>query len=695
MKRNFKFYLLGTLALVSLVGCEPTLEAPTNLALLERTLTWDEVEGATSYKVLLNDEDDYEATQSEFVLPDEYFGPLTAKVASVKKNLVSHYSEALEVNAYLTLKTPKNLRQEGPNLVMWDEVNYANGYVVKIDGVEQYTLTNSFTVSISVPTSVSVLANGKETDYLLSSPFSESITLKVPLSQPQNLAFNNNVLSWNAVSNANSYQILVNNEEVITTSTSSYQFSEVFVGTINFKVKAMSDDANYYDSLYSELNVEIEPLKLATPQNVYLENGILYYDAVNLAETYAIYHNGVVLEEVSAITFSVPQAILNESGSYLQVQARSSIHHASELSLKVYLGALEIANEADLLNMTNTGFYTLVDNIILTSPWTPFAFEGILNGGGYTISNIEINHEASDDYGFFTKLIDATISNLTLEGDIYLTSTIHQISFGGLAGSTKDSIIHNVNINVDLEVVSLNGIANVGGLFGLVDGGEITNSLYDGDILTTHAITGGLVGNISSNESRITTITNSGSDGSILTVGGEQSYVGGFIGYLNNNNAAITNSRSLVDVSGTSYLGGFVGYMAFGQITNSYSRGTLETPSETLVHAGGFVGRLEGYNNKIKLSIAMMTININQKGSYIFVGSFSGVTPGGSYGGNIYENCYYDSTLSQFDRIGNSPNGRGDGISGKTSSELLQLTSLDGNVWSLNNTYPMLMWETV
>ncbi|NCA97550.1 MAG: hypothetical protein EOM77_05225, partial [Bacteroidia bacterium] len=225
-----------------------------------------------------------------------------------------------------------------------------------------------------------------------------------------------------------------------------------------------------------------------------------------------------------------------------------------------------------------------------------------------------------------------------------------------------------------------------------VNGGIINDCHADIALNGTNAISGGLIGKVSSNTSATTSITNSGFTGSVTVLGGEQSYAGGFIGMLANNNATISASRSSGVVTGTSYVGGFVGYMALGSIDNCYARGSIYASSTTLVHAGGFVGRVEGYNNRISYSIGMVKLMISQTGENIYVGSFSGVTPGGSYA-NIYSNCHYDSGLSNRDRIGNTSTGRGDGITGLSSSELLALTTFNTDVWSFAGEYPTLIWE--
>ena len=173
-------------------------------------------------------------------------------------------------------------------------------------------------------------------------------------------------------------------------------------------------------------------------------------------------------------------------------------------------------------------------------------------------------------------------------------------------------------------------------------------------------------------------------------IGGEQSPVGGFIGFLADNQMTISESIAYVNVTGIVYVGGFVGYLGGGSIDNSYVYGTLVATGNTLVHAGGFVGRLEGYNVFLENCLSMMTISIDTLGDYIFVGAFSGSTPGGAYG-NIYTDCYYDSELADILSVGN--NGVDNGINGVITSELNEISTFSNAIWSLSGIQPQLIWE--
>jgi len=176
----------------------------------------------------------------------------------------------------------------------------------------------------------------------------------------------------------------------------------------------------------------------------------------------------------------------------------------------------------------------------------------------------------------------------------------------------------------------------------------------------------------------------------MIVAGGEQSPVGGFVGQLLDNYAVISECKAEIDVTGPNYVGGFVGYMGSGQIEDSYARGAVSATATNIIHVGGFVGRMEGYNNNVSYGVAMVTVSVSE-GTYIYAGSFVGVTPGGTIA-TIYSNCVYDSTISALDRIGNTFTGRGDGITGISSSELLSLP-FNESIWDFGGAYPRLDWE--
>jgi hypothetical protein len=520
-----------------------------------------------------------------------------------------------------------------------------------------------------------------------SSQISDS-SIVLTLDTPTNIAFEDGIITWDEVDNATSYIISVNDDEYEST-TNSYHIGYDYVGSVTISIIATSSDSSFADSLPGTVTLTISQLILETPVNLVLTGSLLTFDAVDYATSYQIYFNDDLIDTVTNNQYTVSASVL-ASGGYLQVKAISTIHVSSPLSEKLFFGTTLITSEEELKSMLTTGAYTLANNITLTEPWTAKQFSGFFDGNGYTISGIEIN-SVDDNGGFFSSLTNARISDVHLIGAIDVIANTSGADFGGLAGTLIDSNVSSINVEMDINVESTNGIAHVGGLIGTLSNSNVTNSHYVGDIDTTNAITGGLIGR-AINPEHATTIDQSSSIATIVTIGGGQTPVGGFIGSLTNNHLTISTSKAEVNISGPVYVGGFVGYMGTGHINNSYAYGSLVATGTTLVQAGGFVGRMEGYNNTVAYSIARMSLDVQANGDYISVGSFVGVTPGGIYA-NIYNNCYYSNTVSTLDRIGNAPIGRGDGITGVSDTQLLELTQFDNQIWVFTGDVPRLFWE--
>jgi|GEM_PF-6348176 len=180
------------------------LETPTNVTLNDRTLTWDEVNGATSYVVLLNNEE-HTTNVNSLLLPATTYGVITVQVKAKTNDISSSYSEEQTFEAYLTLGVPQNLRQVGSK-IEWNEVTLATGYIVKINNSsEKYTVNNYYDITSDI-VKAKVLATAND-PYLRSSAYSEELLIKAQLGAPLNIVFNDGLLSWDEVSNALQYKI--------------------------------------------------------------------------------------------------------------------------------------------------------------------------------------------------------------------------------------------------------------------------------------------------------------------------------------------------------------------------------------------------------------------------------------------------------------------------------------------------------
>ena len=685
-------FLVFVLAACFLTACGK-FGMPTNLAFEERTLTWNKVSKASGYVVDINGTE-YETDSNSYTLADGVYGVLDMRVKAVSGEKESEYSETLRKTVTWQLGVPQNVAQDG-NRIVWDEVPFAQGYIVSINGIQYPVSETYYDYTATEQTGVKVLAKGNLEGTLLSSEYSEALVLKYALATPE-VTVSGTAVSWNAVENASLYEVYVNGEKVSETASTQYDFRYLYVGGISVSVKAVTESNDYLDSTRSEeVSVYLEKETLSAPTNLRLEDKTLVWNAVTGATGYTVFNNG---EEVASVTenrYNIPQEYLDAEVSDLQVRADSSLFDPSLLSEKFGVGQFSesnpkpVASAADFAAMVPTGHYKLAQDIDMSGADSFAQFKGSLDGNGFTLKNVKT--------AVFGSVAGAKIKNLIVEADISIALTANGKAFGILACTASGAQIENCKITGDVVVRSDNGTGYVGGVIGTAAYTTMTSVSFVGTLDTSDCTVGGLVGK-AYDPVRASEWKYCSAEATVSAAGGEAVFCGGFVGQLTDNFLTIKQSKADVTITtGVSYSGGFVGYMGTGRIEDCYTSGSLTNENESIAHAGGFIGRMEGYNNKVVRCVSMMSLAA-QSGEKIKMGGFVGVTVGGTYA-TVYENCLYDNTLAPIDRIGNADTGRGDGIAAKSADELKELPYKDGFVeivWSFGSgAAPSLVWEQI
>jgi hypothetical protein len=287
-----------------------------------------------------------------------------------------------------------------------------------------------------------------------------------------------------------------------------------------------------------------------------------------------------------------------------------------------------ISSCAALQNMNQIGTsidsYTLTANIDCSDipnfepiSWESDPFRGVLDGQGYTISNITI--EGDDNYGFglFAYMLNATIQDVTLrDGSINVINDSGDC--GALAGGTNNVTISGVRIQDYL--ISCGD--NVGGLFGNIqifdgDSSTFTNVGVIGGQISATGEAGGMAGYLEIYDRATLTMEEVFTD---TVVSSEFDSVGGFFGdiYIENNSSIaslslliVRNAYSKSDVSviDADHAGGIAGNVelnsddqdAVTKITleNVYTLGDISANSEI----GGFFGDISGLDSGEEIEI--------------------------------------------------------------------------------------------
>ena len=299
----------------------------------------------------------------------------------------------------------------------------------------------------------------------------------------------------------------------------------------------------------------------------------------------------------------------------------------------------QISTCADLQAMQNDldGDYVLAGDVDCAGFGTGFEpvgtnaarFTGTLDGQGYTIRNLTIQKSGTSAVGLFGSADGAVIENVTLENvDITGLGAV-----GGLFGVLRNGLVSDVE--VDGAVTGRNAIGLLGGV---AISSDVSHAATSGTITGNHSGStrwisyGGLLGaiNIGSHIHR--------SQSSASVLGNYK--IGGLVG---SNQGTITESFATGDVDGWYRVGGFVGEnIKGGTISNSYAMGNVSGSHEV----AGFAGLQEGSGTLIEdcYSIGTATGGANTRGfvglnrySAVVVTSFwdtqtSGHTNGGASG---------------------------------------------------------------
>lgn len=285
---------------------------------------------------------------------------------------------------------------------------------------------------------------------------------------------------------------------------------------------------------------------------------------------------------------------------------------------------------------------TLSGDIALTGEWTPIGssnapFEGTFDGGGHTVSGLQITKSNWTYTGLFG--IAGTVKNLTVAGSITAAGGAISDNIGGVAGSA-DTLTGCTSV-VDISA----GVGCVGGVAGSASGasncknyGTLTIAVSGQEAYNV----GGILGTTTSAYPVITECANYGSiafdggtytltdskTGATITGNAASGYFGGMVGATGGGSTSITNSCNKGSITGDMRMaGGLVGE-ANGvlTVTNCYSTGAItetgDDSNKTRVRLGGLVGssNYNKYDLTLESSYCTGQVTAQKSSGYISVG---------------------------------------------------------------------------
>lgn len=228
-----------------------------------QTLTWDAVEGATSYKVTLLAQNgqtyNYNVSTTSLAI-DSFYGKLQVTVTPVAQGYYAK-TTSYEYNK-TSLVTPTNVKVIGCDVV-WDAVKDAVSYNVKIGDKTFVANTNSYTLTaeeIQTITEFKVSVQAVAQDIKNNSLYSSVAT--VTLDGVNEISFANGIISWNSVPFVAKYAVKVDDGEVFYVENNNQVTYQIPSGKHTIYVAAVREDGNQ-DEFY-QYSVEVYALILNT-----------------------------------------------------------------------------------------------------------------------------------------------------------------------------------------------------------------------------------------------------------------------------------------------------------------------------------------------------------------------------------------------------------------------------------------------
>ena len=243
--------------------------------------------------------------------------------------------------------------------ISWNQVEDAVSYSIYISGKASYTISTtetSYNLSNKITSGGTYYVKVRAIGSVLASDCSNQVTYILALSAPV-ISLNQNVLSWNAVTNATSYYVYKDGSEWFITSSTSIDLLSYSLDGGSYSISVKAYASNWDLSASSNL---VLYTRLSAPSLVLSEAGILSWVAVENATTYKLEIDDEVIANSSTRIYDLNDYIVITDSHVIKVTAYGNGGACSSTS-KIYIGcdgrtidtALPITLNEDDVVLTN------------------------------------------------------------------------------------------------------------------------------------------------------------------------------------------------------------------------------------------------------------------------------------------------------------------------------------------------------
>ncbi|NLN50818.1 MAG: hypothetical protein GX149_04270, partial [Acholeplasmataceae bacterium] len=257
-----------------------------NMTLDKDTITWDVIEGADNYTLLVN-VNRITLEDNTYCFSDDNSGTYSIKI-SANSNDTNIYGSVNKEFVYEKLETATNLKSLD-YLISWDSVNNATSYVLDVNDELIEVNQNSYLLEevLIGKNYIKVYPVG-DNNYYIDGNYTQSI--EVIKLETLNVEINDSVFTWEVVNYSGGFMVKVNDQEIDLGYQISFVLDETYPeGSYTVSVKAYNNSENI---IFSNYSTPIEVNKLTNNINLEVVEGILTWDEVEDASGYELVVNG-------------------------------------------------------------------------------------------------------------------------------------------------------------------------------------------------------------------------------------------------------------------------------------------------------------------------------------------------------------------------------------------------------------------
>ena len=325
-----------------------TLQTPGGFDIVNGRVEWNPVPNATGFTVEvlgygtinLNSSTTGIYISDLIVQLDLGFDIFTIRVRAVgnwfynNSNWATTTFERIFEDAQLDVPTALSISNE--RILSWTGVVGSEGYRIYVNNALQ--IDNHITTSVDIDAfwtqfgpgihSIVIVAIG---DGVLTFDSEQSQSINFTVTQtllpPTGVSISGNTLSWNGVTNAVEYRLMIDTQEIARQTGTEFDLGTLHpttwgYGNVNIRIYAIGDGIVFLSSAtYSEISFYIPRITLTTPTGLLITDNLLTWNTVTYATGFRVYIEGYGDFEVSTNQFDLETTILRPGNHNIRVRA--------------------------------------------------------------------------------------------------------------------------------------------------------------------------------------------------------------------------------------------------------------------------------------------------------------------------------------------------------------------------------------